>query len=59
MIAEAGDRTHIEVSAPTGQTASAPASGSRMMPLAKLEAAAFGFPGRTTIVGSRTARPSR
>ena len=42
----------------TGQTASAPASGSRMMLLAKVEAALFGLPGRTTMVGRRSARPS-
>jgi hypothetical protein len=57
-MASAGDISHIAVSGSTGHAASMPASGSRMMPLAKLDAAAFGLPGRTTIVGSRTARPS-
>ena len=35
-----------------------PASGSRMMPLANDDAARFGLPGRTTMVGSRIERPS-
>ncbi len=57
-IAASGDSSHSAVSGSTGQIAISPASGSRTMPLAKLEAAAFGLPGRTTIVGRRTARPS-
>ena len=40
----------------TGQMASTPASGSRMMPLAKLDAALFGLPGRTVMVGKRNER---
>ena len=38
----------ITVSA-TGSSASSPASGSRMMPEKKPDAALFGLPGRTTI----------
>ena len=53
-----GDVIHSAVSGSTGQSDSSPASGSRMMPLANYEAAAFGFPGRTTTVGTRSARPS-
>ena len=53
-----GDASHSSVSASTGQIAASPASGSRMMPDAKLDAAPFGLPGRTDTVGMRTARPS-
>jgi hypothetical protein len=53
-----GDCSHRRVAGATGQTASTPDSGSRMMPLANDDAARFGLPGRTTIVGSRSARPS-
>ena len=42
----------------TGQIASTPASGSRMMPLANDDAALFGLPGRTVTVGRRRLRPS-
>ena len=42
----------------TGRTASAPASGSRMMLEKKPEAALFGLPGRTQMVGSRRLMPS-
>ncbi|SUB30434.1 NAD-dependent epimerase/dehydratase [Yersinia pseudotuberculosis] len=35
-----------------------PCRGSRIMPLAKLEAARFGLPGLTTMVGIRRLRPS-
>ena len=42
----------------TGQIASTPDSGSRMIPLANEEAARLGLPGRTTIVGRRSDRPS-
>ena len=38
--------------------AATPASGSRTTPLAKLDAALFGLPGRTVTVGSRRQRPS-
>jgi hypothetical protein len=48
----------VRTSALTGQTASTPASGSRMMPLKKDEAAPLGRPGRTVTVISRAARPS-
>ena len=42
----------------TGQTASLPFSGSRIMLLTNDEAALFGLPGRTQIVGNRNIRPS-
>src|ERR1700733_10628284 len=41
----------------TGQAARSPASGSRMTPDMKLDAAAFVLPGRTETVTSRTERP--
>jgi hypothetical protein len=53
-----GDVTHIFVDRATGQIASTPDSGSRMMPLANEDAALFGLPGRTVTVGSRRLRPS-
>ena len=53
-----GESTYIAASRSTGQTASWPASGSRMIELAKVEAALLGLPGRTTIVGRRRLRPS-
>ena len=43
----------------TGSTASLPASGSRMMLEKKPDAALFGVPGRTQMVGSRMPTPSR
>ena len=43
----------------TGSTASRPASGSRMMPEKKPEAAMLGLPGRTTMLGSRMPTPSQ
>ena len=43
----------------TGSTASTPASGSRMMPEKKPDAALFGLPGRTTMLGSRMPTPSQ
>ena len=43
----------------TGSTASCPASGSRMMFEKKPDAALFGLPGRTQMVGSRMPTPSR
>ena len=43
----------------TGSTASLPASGSRMMLEKKPEAALFGLPGRTQMVGRRMPTPSR
>ncbi len=42
----------------TGQMALSPCSGSRMMLLTKEEAARFGLPGRTQMVGRRNTRPS-
>ena len=53
-----GDVTHIRVVRATGQIASTPDSGSRMMPLANDDAALFGLPGRTVTVGRRRLRPS-
>ena len=43
----------------TGSTASIPASGSRMMLEKNPDAARLGLPGRTEIVGSLMATPSR
>src|SRR3569833_2542714 len=43
----------------TGRNASCPASGSRMMPEKKPEAALFVLPGRTQMVGRRMPTPSR
>src|SRR5271169_3331031 len=57
-IAARGDATHTRVLGATGQTASMPDSGSRMMLLANDDAALFGLPGRTVIVGRRNDRPS-
>src|SRR5262249_52387747 len=53
-----GEANAITVSGDTGQTAARPDRGSRMIDEAKVEAARFGRPGRTTTVGRRTARPS-
>ena len=53
-----GDMIAMRLSGFTGQTISTPFRGSRMIPDAKPEAALFGFPGRTTMVGRRMARPS-
>ena len=52
-ITRRGDRMYIFASRSTGQTACWPASGSRMIELAKVEAALLGLPGRTTMVGRR------
>ena len=52
-----GEDSAIGVSGGTGQAARSPASGSRMIPDMKLDAAAFGLPGRTDTVISRTERP--
>jgi hypothetical protein len=54
-----GERIHTPVVSGTGHSASTPLRGSRMMPLANEDAARFGLPGRTTIVGRRSDRPSR
>ena len=53
-----GDDIGCDTSGDTGQIDSTPASGSRMMPLKKDEAAPLGRPGRTVTVMSRAARPS-
>jgi hypothetical protein len=57
-ITRRGERMNIVESRLTGQIASWPAKGSRMIELAKVEAALFGLPGRTTMVGSLSERPS-
>ena len=53
-----GERMYIAASRPTGQTACWPASGSRKIELAQVEAALLGLPGRTQMVGRRRERPS-
>ena len=58
-MARAGEMSATSVAAPTGQAARWPASGSRMMPDRKPDAAALGRPGRTLTVIRRTARPRR
>ena len=58
-MVRAGEASATAVCGPTGQTARWPASGSRMMLERKPEAAAFGRPGRTQTVISRTVRPRR
>ena len=57
--ARPGEASVIGVLGGTGQRARSPASGSRMIPDTKLDAAAFGWPGRTATVISRTDRPRR
>src|ERR1700733_12941006 len=52
-----GEDSATGVSGGTGHAARCPASGSRMIPDIKLDAAAFGRPGRTATVISRTERP--
>ena len=56
-MVRAGDDSATRVSSGTGQAPRSPASGSRIMPLKKLEAAALGRPARTATVISRTLRP--
>lgn len=58
LTTAAGLESHSASSAFTGHTACSPCSGSRMMPLANDEAALFGLPGRTLMVGRRSTRPS-
>ena len=58
-IVLAGEESAIGVSGGTGHAARRPASGSRTIPERKLEAAAFGAPGRTATVIRRTVRPRR
>ena len=53
-----GEANQWRTSAETGRTAGRPCRGSRMMPEKKPDAARFGAPGRTQIVGSRIAMPS-
>ena len=56
--ADRGEACQCRTSSETGSTASCPASGSRMMFEKKPEAALFGLPGRTQIVGRRMPMPS-
>ena len=56
-MVQRGDETAIGVESATGQIARSPFSGSRMMPETKLDAAAFGRPGRTVTVIRRRLRP--
>ncbi len=58
-MARAGEASATTVSGSTGQAARWPASGSRMMPDMKPDAAALGRPGRTLTVMSRMLRPRR
>ena len=54
----ATDVSGCETSGDTGQIASTPASGSRMIPEKNDDAAPFGRPGRTVTVIRRAERPS-
>ena len=56
--ADFGEACQCRTSSDTGRTASSPASGSRMMLEKKPDAALFGLPGRTQIVGRRMDIPS-
>ena len=58
-MALAGEASATSVSGSTGQMARCPASGSRMTPDMKPDAAAFGRPGRTLTLTRRSARPRR
>jgi len=58
-MALAGEASATSVPGSTGQVARCPASGSRMMPDMKPDAAALGRPGRTLIDTRRSARPRR
>jgi hypothetical protein len=53
-----GEANQCRMSSGTGRTASRPFSGSRMMLEKNEDAARFGLPGRTQIVGSRMPTPS-
>src|SRR5947209_924104 len=52
-----GEHSATGVPGGTGHTERLPASGSRMIPDRKLDAAALGLPGRTDTVIKRTDRP--
>ena len=56
--ADFGEACQCRTSSETGSTASSPASGSRMMLEKKPDAALFGLPGRTQMVGRRMLMPS-
>jgi hypothetical protein len=58
-VAERGLANQWRTLSATGRVASCPASGSRMMPEKNPEAALFGLPGRTQIVGRRMPMPSK
>src|SRR2546429_8487512 len=53
-----GESSHTPVSGGSGHSYAIPFRGSRTTALAKDEAAAFAFPGRTTMVGRRSDLPS-
>src|SRR6267143_1360476 len=53
-----GESSHTPVSGGSGHSYGIPSRGSRTTALAKDEAAAFAFPGRTTMVGRRSDLPS-
>ena len=57
--ADRGEACQWRTWSETGSTASWPLSGSRMMLEKKPEAALFGAPGRTQIVGRRMPTPSK
>ena len=57
--AERGEACQCRTSSPTGRIASLPESGSRMIPEKNPDAALFGAPGRTQIVGSLRPIPSK
>src|SRR6201996_8623534 len=58
-MALAGEASATSVAGSTGQLVRCPASGSRMTPDMKPDAAAFGRPGRTLTLTRRRARPRR
>src|SRR5258708_1930513 len=57
--ADRGEANHFRTVDGSGKIASCPFKGSRIMPEKKLEAARFGLPGRTQIVGNRIPIPSK
>ncbi len=58
LTAERGLACQCMTLSSTGSTASSPASGSRMIEEKKPDAALFGRPGRTEMVGSLMPTPS-
>ncbi len=57
-ITVAGLEIHSRKLSDTGQMVVSPCNGSRIIALTKEEAARFSLPGRTQIVGKRSASPS-